>query len=187
MKNFVKTLVFVVLALSLTGCYAKKNTRRNVRHNKVTVKPSVVNKIDANAEALALDMKVDAVIDYAMKYLGAPYKYGGNGPKHFDCSGFTKYVFDNFGITLNRISADQLSNGEKIRNTKDLRRGDLVFFKGRDISSSKIGHVGIVTEVDKTTGQFSFIHVSSSSGVTVSKSTNEYYKKRYLTACRVIY
>jgi len=185
MGKFVKTLLFMVLAISLTGCYAKKNTRRNVRHNTVTIKPSAVNKTDA--DAITLDMKADAVVDYAMKYLGAPYKYGGNGPKHFDCSGFTKYVFENFGITLNRISADQLSNGEKIRNTKNLRRGDLVFFKGRDLGSSKIGHVGIVTEVDKATGQFSFIHVSSSSGVTVSKSTNEYYKKRYLTGCRVIY
>lgn len=174
-----------MMALSLTGCYAKKNTRRNVRHN--TVKPSVVNKTDTNAEARALDMKADAVIDYAMKYLGKPYKYGGNGPQNFDCSGFTRYVYGNFDITLNRISADQLANGKEIKDTRKLKRGDLVFFKGRDASSNKIGHVGIVTEVDSATGQFSFIHVSSSSGVTVTKSTSEYYQKRYLTACRIIY
>lgn len=185
MKSAVKTLVLMVLAISLTGCYAKKNTRRNVHNNTVTAKPVVVDNTDA--EALALDMKVDAVIDYAMRYIGKPYKYGGNGPRHFDCSGFTQFVYGNFGIELNRISADQLANGERINNPKDLRRGDLVFFKGRDLGSSKIGHVGIVTEVDNDTGLFSFIHVSSSSGVTVSKSTSDYYKKRYLTACRVIY
>ena len=186
MKPFVKILTFTILAFSLTGCYSKKRTHRNTYNYNTSVKP-VVGKPDASAEALAIDMKADAVIDYAMKHVGKPYKYGGNGPKHFDCSGFTKYVFENFGITLNRISADQLSNGEKIKNQKDLRRGDLVFFKGRDLNSSKIGHVGIVTETDNATGQFSFIHVSSSAGVTVSKSTDEYYKKRYLTACRVIF
>ncbi len=175
-------MVFTVLAFGLTGCYSKKHTRRNTYQHTTSAKP-----VAGNADALASDIKADAVIVYAMKLVGKPYKYGGNGPRYFDCSGFTKYVFESFGITLNRISADQLSNGVKIKNQKDLRRGDLVFFKGRDLNSSKIGHVGIVTEMDKVTGQFSFIHVSSSSGVTVTKSTNEYYRKRYLAACRVIY
>lgn len=183
MGKFVKILVFMALALGLTGCYAKKNTHRNTNNNTVTTKPVAVD----NADAITLDMRLDAVIDYAMKYVGNPYKYGGEGPRYFDCSGFTQFVYGNFGIELNRISADQLANGERINNPKDLRRGDLVFFKGRDLGNSRIGHVGIVTEVDNDTGLFSFIHVSSSSGVTVSKSTNDYYKKRYLTACRVIY
>lgn len=186
MKRIVKTLVFTILAIGLTGCFAKKNTHGNGYAN-TSAKPKVVSKADAYAEYATNNARADAVVDYAMNYVGTPYRYGGDGPNSFDCSGFTCYVFGNFGITLSRVSADQLADGQKISNPRKLRRGDLVFFKGSNLRNNKIGHVGVVTEADNATGEFSFIHVSSSVGVTVSKSTEEYYKKRYVTGCRVIF
>ena len=67
----------------------------------------------------------------------------------------------------------------------DLRPGDLVFFNGRSVNK-RIGHVGIVTEVDSTGDGFRFIHASTSQGVCVSKSDDAYYSRRYMGACRPI-
>lgn len=177
-----------MIALSLTGCYGKRKVQRNAYNNPVPTKPVEANETEAAmAEIAAYVARIDAVINFAKEFMGCPYQYGATGPDRFDCSGFTRYVFSVIGIPLNRLASDQLANGIEIKNKKDLLRGDLVFFQGRDMSDDKIGHVGIVTEVDYDTGLFHFIHVSSSMGVTISKSTDSYFKKRYITACRVIF
>ena len=123
------------------------------------------------------------IVKSAMKYLGSPYRSGHMSPKSgFDCSGFTSYIFRQFGYTLHRSSSGQIANGRRVERD-DLRPGDLVFFNGRSVGG-RIGHVGIVTEVgDK---DFKFIHSASSVGVTESKSTEPYYQRRYVGACRVL-
>ncbi|RJS58961.1 C40 family peptidase [Bacillus sp. PK3_68] len=71
--------------------------------------------------------KVEKVIEYAKKYMGVPYVWGGTTPKGFDCSGFTSYVFRNTaGIELPRISRDQQDVGKRIP-TNQVQPGDLVF------------------------------------------------------------
>jgi LysM repeat protein len=128
--------------------------------------------------------KVDSLLTFAHAYLKTPYRGGGTSPAGFDCSGFTSFVYSNFGYKLNRSSGSQVENGVKI-NRSDLRPGDLVFFKGRNASASRIGHVGIVTSVNGD-GTFSFIHSAVQTGVVVSQSQENYYARRYVTACRVI-
>ncbi len=59
------------------------------------------------------DIRFD-LIEYSKKFLGTPYAYGGSSPSGFDCSGFVKYIFDQFGINLNRVAASQACNGEWI-------------------------------------------------------------------------
>ncbi len=83
--------------------------------------------------------------------LGKRYKWGGNGPYEYDCSGFTKEVFELNGITIPRVSKDQAEVGEKI-SKKDLQKGDLIFFD--DKHSSVVSHVGIYL------GNGKFIHAS---------------------------
>ena len=128
--------------------------------------------------------KADNLINTALKYLGVKYRWGESSPEGFDCSGFTKYVFKEEGIDLARTSYSQCREGEKIENIKDLKRGDLVFFGGEN-SIRTVGHVGIVTEVDSTARRFKFVHASRT-GIQVDKSTNTYYKLRYLGARRII-
>ncbi len=128
--------------------------------------------------------KVDSLLTFAHTYLKCPYRGGGTSPAGFDCSGFTSYVYSNFGYKLNRSSGSQVENGTKI-NRNDLLPGDLVFFKGRNASASRIGHVGIVTSINGD-GTFSFIHSAVQTGVIVSQSEENYYARRYVTACRVI-
>lgn len=124
------------------------------------------------------------VIDYGMKFLNKPYRYAAKGPNAFDCSGFTSFVFKEFGINLSSSSAGQDKQVASIRRKEDLQVGDLVFFEGRR-HNGKVGHVGIVKEISPN-GEFRFLHASTSNGVIVSRSTEQYYASRYLRGGRVL-
>ncbi|MBR1833962.1 MAG: C40 family peptidase [Bacteroidales bacterium] len=127
----------------------------------------------------------DLLIEEARQHLGKPYRYGGKGPKAFDCAGFARYVYMKFGFTLPGGSVPQSRLGRSITDRKKLQRGDLVFFQGRS-GTGGVGHTGIVTEVDTSTGVFRFIHAATSTGVIYSYSTEPYYAKRYLCARRLL-
>ena len=127
----------------------------------------------------------DSIINYAMEFIGRPYKVGGNGPDKFDCSGFTSFVFRRFGYRLTRTVVGQLKDGTAIDDPSHLRRGDLVFYGARK-NPKRLGHVGIVVDNDPDGHRFTFIHATVKLGVTVSASTEKYYRIRYLTACRIL-
>lgn len=95
------------------------------------------------------------VVEYAAQFLGKPYVWGGNGPNSFDCSGFTKYVYNHFGYTLNRTASAQLSNGTSV-SYDELQPGDLIFFDNGRVSTP-VSHVGIYV------GGGQFIHASTNS------------------------
>ena len=123
------------------------------------------------------------IISYAKKYLGRPYSRGAAGPRAFDCSGFTSFVFKGNNISLGRSSRDQFQQGVHI-DRKDLRKGDLVFFSSPG-SGRSVGHVGIVTDADGN-GNFSFIHAARG-GIKIDNYAHEkYYRGRYLGARRIL-
>ena len=124
------------------------------------------------------------VLDYSNKFLGKPYRYAGKGPNSFDCSGFTSFVFKQFGYKLNSSSDGQDRQFPTIAQKEKLNKGDLVFFEGQR-RNGRVGHVGIVTETFSN-GEFRFIHASTTSGVIISKSTEPYYAARYLRGGRVL-
>lgn len=126
------------------------------------------------------------IVKVAMKYIGVPYRSGRMNPKvGFDCSGFTTYVFKKENIQLTRSSRSQFTEGVEVSSCTDLQKGDLVFFGGSRSSSTSIGHVGIVTDVNPSTGNFSFIHASRT-GIRISSSDEPYYAKRYVGARRIL-
>ncbi|MBR5155490.1 MAG: C40 family peptidase [Clostridia bacterium] len=87
----------------------------------------------------AVSSKGQAVVELAKKYLGIPYVYGGSSPSGFDCSGFVYFLYKNMGVTLNRVAADQMTNGTWVPKNA-LQPGDIVGFANR---SGYINHVGI--------------------------------------------
>ncbi len=127
----------------------------------------------AFASSAAAATELETAVD---KLVGIDYKYAGTTTNGFDCSGFTSYVFEQFGIDLPRRSADQASEGVKVAKS-DLRPGDLVFF---NTDGKGISHVGIYL------GDGKMAHSSSSRGVTIGKIDDSYYSKRYVTARRVL-
>ncbi|WP_205472356.1 C40 family peptidase [Nocardioides sp. SYSU D00038] len=76
------------------------------------------------------------VVRIAASKAGSPYRYGGNGPGVFDCSGFTRWVYARVGRHLPRTSSAQAG---AVRRVGKPRLGDLVFFTG----GSGVYHVGI--------------------------------------------
>ncbi|WP_462410668.1 C40 family peptidase [Neobacillus sp. Marseille-QA0830] len=112
---------------------------------------------------------VEDVIAEAKKYIGSPYKWAGNTPAGFDCSGYTKYVFAKVGITLPRTAETQWNATNPVSSPSV---GDLVFFQTYKVGPS---HVGIYL------GNNKFISAAST-GVVISDMTSTYWKTRYLGA-----
>jgi cell wall-associated NlpC family hydrolase len=129
--------------------------------------------------------QVDEIISFAKKFLGTPYHYAGSTPSGFDCSGFIYYVMGNFGMRLSRSSPGLAEYGKTVK-LSELQPGDLMFFKGRNVNSSGVGHVAMVVEVKD--GIIKFIHSSTSRGVVIDTfNASKYYIPRYLKAKRLDY
>ncbi len=110
-------------------------------------------------------------------YLGSPYRYGGTTKAGMDCSGLIWRVYkDAAGIALPRKASDMFRFGYLINNGK-WTFGDLLFFSTK---GAAISHVGIYI------GARRFVHVSESSGAIVSSLEEEYYRRRYRGARRII-
>ncbi len=112
-----------------------------------------------------------AVVDYAKRFIGTPYQYGGNGPASFDCSGFTVYVYQHFGYQLPRTSYEQMGVGQPVSGPLEL--GDLVFWAGG-------GHVGIYT------GNDTFISATVSKGIWIYSFSQWSSTQSYTTARRIL-
>ena len=111
-------------------------------------------------------------------YKGVPYLWAGDSKRGMDCSGFTMKVFqESSNYTLPHNAAAQYKLGSKV-NQRQLKLGDLVFF--RDIEFKGISHVGIYVGDDK------FAHASLSKGVVYSSMKEDYYRKRYVSARRIL-
>mgnify|MGYP001028120984 CR=1 FL=1 len=122
--------------------------------------------------------KDQEVADYALQFLGYRYVYGGASPSGFDCSGFTSYVYKQFGYSLYRSASDQLQNGVVI-SRDELQPGDLVFFKKN--TSKPASHVGLYI------GNNQFIHASTSKvGVIISRMSDAYYTTGFVGARRIV-
>lgn len=129
---------------------------------------------------------MDNLMDEAVSHIGTPYRYGSKGPKTFDCSGFTSYVFrQQQNQFIGASSREQYAKHTPVKR-EDLQRGDLVFFTSPR-NRKGVGHVGIVIDVDSVNHTFTFIHASTKDGVKISKSTDGYYTRRYVGARRVQY
>jgi len=114
----------------------------------------------------------NAIVAYASNFLGTPYAWGANGPNTFDCSGFTKYVYAHFGVTLPRTTFTQINVGSYVPR-ENLQPGDLIFFG----TSSDPHHVGIYV------GNNSYIHAPSTGDVVKISALT---RSDYLTARRVM-
>ncbi|MDE5979274.1 MAG: C40 family peptidase [Muribaculaceae bacterium] len=127
---------------------------------------------------------VDDMLNYARKFMGVRYVRGGRSPKGFDCSGFTSYVYSQFGFQLSPSSATQYTQGKKI-SRDEVQPGDLLFFTGRAARSGRVGHVAIAVDSDPVSGEITFIHAART-GIKIDKITAPYYAARFLGARRVI-
>jgi len=117
-----------------------------------------------------------ALTGTALSLRGVPYRNGGTDPKGFDCSGFTQYVFAQYGIALPREVRDQFRLGTPVQ-ADHLVAGDLIFFT---TTEPGVSHVAIAIGGDE------FVHAPSSTGVVrVEHLGATYWSPRFLGARRV--
>jgi cell wall-associated NlpC family hydrolase len=118
-------------------------------------------------------------VDYARTFLGTDYLYAGRDPKKgFDCSGFTYFVMDKFGISLSPSSRAQEGQGRKISVSR-VQPGDLIFY--RRSAASAVFHVSLVV-ANEADGIY-VIH-STSRGVVVDNITTSSYWAPKISSAR---
>lgn len=117
-----------------------------------------------------------ALTSTALALRGTPYRSGGGDPTGFDCSGFTQFVYGQYGIRLPREVKDQFHVGKAVK-ADEVSAGDLLFFA---TTGRKATHVGIAVGGDE------FVHAPSSTGVVrVERLSQTYWSRRYLGARRI--
>jgi cell wall-associated NlpC family hydrolase len=128
--------------------------------------------------ALAEGTRASDVVDFAASLIGRPYVWGAEGPKAFDCSGLTQFVFREFDVDLPRRAISQAQVGDRIG--RRLQRGDLVFFSS-DTRKSLVTHVGIYE------GGGRMIEASKRHGhVRRSSLDDAYWVERFMFARRLV-
>lgn len=164
MKQYLSYFFVLLLLILLTGCKPDphpSNPDYAVKKPTVKYQPTKDN------------------LDKMVKELqGRPYVWAEEGPDHFDCSGFTYYLYGSMGIEIPRVAREQAKNGNEIK-LHELAYGDLIFFDTEKTPKGKITHVGLYL------GNGWFTHASTTKYEIVysNLNTSPYYKKR-VRICR---
>jgi cell wall-associated NlpC family hydrolase len=125
----------------------------------------------------------EEIIQFAMNYLGIRYRSSGKSPKiGFDCSGFTGFIFKNFGMKLKASSPAQAMEGRKVP-VSEAKEGDLAFF-GKKGKKGKVyvNHAAIV--ISKPGEPLAIIHSASNKGIVITKVNESNYWRNALLFVR---
>lgn len=163
-----KTVTSAVICLTLLGVSCR--SQKNIIDDKVEIVAVERNDKDVNED---LYKEVES-------WLGTPYKYGGQTKKGTDCSGLVVEIYRKiYGKKLYRSSYEIYEKNCEHIDKDELREGDLVFF----ITSKKgkrINHIGLYLKNNK------FVHSTTKRGVIITDLSENYYKKRFVGAGRVV-
>lgn len=128
-----------------------------------------------SSEVVNLDgVTLTVLTDYACQFVGNPYVWGGNDPNTgADCSGFVRYVYAHFGVSLPRTSREQVNCGITIPTIQEAKAGDLLFFTKS--GTNTVNHVAIYL------GNGKIVHASNSKpyprgGIKISNIYRPVYK-----------
>jgi len=142
-------------------------------------KDSVTIKIEANNQVL------DSIICFGKSFIGLKYKYGGYSTSGFDCSGFLKFIFNKYGLALPKDSRSYAEFGEKIDSVdiQEIKKGDIMLFKGSNLKSKRIGHVSLVIDVNEN--EVLMLHSCRRGVIIDNYLDSDYYLKRFVGIRRI--
>ncbi|HEY8538461.1 MAG TPA: C40 family peptidase [Steroidobacteraceae bacterium] len=147
------------LGLMLQGCGTAPHQPPSPQTIAVQPQPSLGSEIVLRAIAL----------------VGTPYRWGGNDPSGFDCSGLVHFVHNELGIDVPRTAEEQYRAARRV-DIDDLEPGDVLFFK---TSGKRVSHVGIYA------GAGRFVHAPQSGRLIELRDLNDdYYRPRLAGAGR---
>ncbi|GAA0480710.1 hypothetical protein GCM10008986_01620 [Salinibacillus aidingensis] len=146
---------------------------QQLEQTKTPDQDAIVHTVQKTPDTKTVKVSVSGdVIQIAKSYLGAPYRWGGESPSGFDCSGYLQFVFSQVGVQLPRTVSDIWNATTPVQKPSV---GDLVFYETYKPGPS---HAGIYL------GNGSFIHAGNN-GVEISNMSGSYWQQRYLGAKRV--
>ncbi len=161
-----KSVAYLLVAIGLYGCAAP------TKQPAATQERQPVSSADRRLGTLSTAERAAAV---ALQQVGVPYRYGGQTPSGFDCSGLVHYSFARAGASVPRTTR-QLWSATRYVDERQLKEGDLLFFR----FDGKIAHVGMYL------GGGQFVHApSSGKHVSVQSLHSGVYRKAFVRAGRL--
>jgi lipoprotein Spr/probable lipoprotein NlpC len=152
----------ILIAILVTGCSGPASVQTRPHMEKAALPANGSNSLE---QRLRSEVR---------EWVGTPHRMGGETRRGIDCSGFVQRMYkDIFQHNIPRSTSQQVRAGQRV-DKKQLRPGDLVFFK----IPYKGRHVGIYL------GRKEFAHASTSKGVMISSLGQEYWSTSYWTARR---
>ena len=152
-------------------------------YNKILYGESAADTVAEKTAGESAFPFIDKLINLGRTFLGKPYRYRGPSPWPMDCSGYVSYLYSIFDIKLPRGAAAQSQYTNPIER-EDVRPGDLLFFKGRNARSNRIGHVALVVSVDED--DITMMHSRNSRGIVIEKlNRSAYFSRRLVSYGRV--
>ena len=175
------------------------NTAKTVPHNKVSHNTGIYSISANNKDQLIIDKMTELrkkheriaksgtasekrtaaaekklLVSYS-KWKDTKYAWGGDSKKGIDCSALTRRIYrEVYGHELPRVSTQQAQTGKKV-SSKNLKAGDIVFFK----PEGRTNHTAVYV------GNSLFINASSSKGVVMSSLKSPYWEKYFKYGVRV--
>ncbi|WP_339841340.1 C40 family peptidase [uncultured Maribacter sp.] len=187
-----RILPYFLIVCFLASCGTSKKTSSSDKERKISVAAAnnartgtvVVTKTPSEPRVTTNYnvTKADEIINTALSFSGVRYKFGGTTTRGMDCSGLLYISFGEHDVQLPRTSFHMAEEGHRV-TVKNVEKGDLLFFK-TSRGSKRINHVGMVvgTENDEIT----FIHASTSRGVTVSSLRDGFWNQAFVKATRIL-
>ncbi len=165
MKSIPLLFELAFISLLLVGC-------SSAPYKESAETAHYTSRLDAKNNKTEIHTKLMA---QHQEWRGTPYKHGGLSKRGIDCSGFVYLTYRNkFGINLPRSTEQQSGFGIQITE-REMRAGDLIFFKSLFTEQ----HVGIYL------GKGTFLHASTSQGVKISNIDNVYWRDKFWKALRI--
>ena len=129
----------------------------------------------------SFEQTIDSVISTSKKLLGKSYGSKSPSGNLLDCSGFIKYIWSIQNINVSGSSKTIASQITKL-DINEVKKGDLLFFTGRNSATKVVGHLSMV--IERTDSTFKMIH-SCNRGVVIDDFPRSYYDERFLFAGRL--
>lgn len=168
MGKGLKLCALILGAALICGCGQKNGGASGTANLEITPNPSSLaenNPVTGNK-----------LVRKAKSAIGTPYVSGGSQPGGFDCSGLVQWAYNSVGVSVPRTAREQSVIGQKVKDVKDMRAGDIVAFK-----HPKRGyHTGIYV------GDGKFVHSPrKKTRVRINSLSDPYFSSTLLGARRV--